>query len=152
MKRCSCCKGIKPLSDFHKNKSRKDGVTTYCGQCINEMNAPRLTYGMGEHKKPKDLDNKSRKLKHLYGITLKQYNDIFNHQKGCCAICKTHQSNLVRSLSVDHEHSINFIRGLLCDTCNRLLGLYEKGKLNPYTDLYISIEQYYLAEGSGWDE
>lgn len=33
MKRCSGCGEVKPLSEFHKNKGRKDGVNSYCKPC-----------------------------------------------------------------------------------------------------------------------
>lgn len=32
-KKCSNCKNIKPLSEFHKNKSQKDGHQHYCKVC-----------------------------------------------------------------------------------------------------------------------
>jgi len=32
-KKCPCCKKKKPLSDFYKDASRKDGVTTVCKNC-----------------------------------------------------------------------------------------------------------------------
>jgi len=36
-KRCSKCKQIKPLSEFHKNKAaKKDGLTCACKQCKSE--------------------------------------------------------------------------------------------------------------------
>ena len=33
MKRCAQCGETKPLSEFHKNKLRRDGVQTYCRSC-----------------------------------------------------------------------------------------------------------------------
>ena len=33
MKPCAKCEVIKSLSDYHKNKNRKDGVTTICKPC-----------------------------------------------------------------------------------------------------------------------
>ena len=38
MKICTFCKKEKPLSDFNKNKTRKDGYSTSCRNCINEYN------------------------------------------------------------------------------------------------------------------
>jgi len=62
-------------------------------------------------------------LKRHYGITLQDYNDLFNAQKGCCAICGRHQSLIKKTFCVDHDHLTNEIRGLLCHSCNRGLGL-----------------------------
>ncbi len=33
MKRCSRCGEIKPYSEFHKNRARRDGLQTYCKSC-----------------------------------------------------------------------------------------------------------------------
>jgi hypothetical protein len=39
---CSCCKIEKPLSEFGKNRSTKDGHSIYCRDCQNEkMRASR---------------------------------------------------------------------------------------------------------------
>jgi hypothetical protein len=48
-------------------------------------------------------------------------------QNDCCAICKRHKSEVTvkrkNHLCVDHNHSTGKIRGLLCDKCNRGIGL-----------------------------
>lgn len=67
----------------------------------------------------KQLNNS---LKHKYGISIKQYNELFEEQNGCCAICGKHQTVLDRRLCVDHNHKTENIRGLLCQHCNSLLG------------------------------
>lgn len=33
MKRCAGCGQLKPLSEFHKNKTRRDGLQVYCKPC-----------------------------------------------------------------------------------------------------------------------
>jgi len=73
------------------------------------------------------LDNPEKglasRLKRSYGITIEYYNKLFNKQEGKCAICGRHQSELKRTLSVDHDHETGEIRGLLCDRCNSGIGL-----------------------------
>jgi hypothetical protein len=61
-------------------------------------------------------------LKSMYGITLEDYNNMFESQKGCCLGCGIHQSELKQPLCVDHDHSNGKIRGLLCVKCNSALG------------------------------
>lgn len=75
-------------------------------------------------------------LKFHYGITLEEYNQILEKQKGCCAICGRHQSETHKSrwkcklsLSVDHNHITRQIRGLLCGTCNRAIGSLKVDEL-----------------------
>lgn len=73
---------------------------------------------------------KNAQLKFNYGITLQDYNQMFNDQDGCCKICKRHQSELKRKLNVDHCHQTNLVRSLLCNQCNQALGLLKE---NPIT-------------------
>ena len=44
----------------------------------------------------------------------------------CCHICQRRSY-----LLVDHDHRTHLIRGLLCDTCNRLVGRHESGRTIP---------------------
>ena len=37
-KKCSCCKQLLPFSEFYRNKSRSDGVESYCKQCAKHRN------------------------------------------------------------------------------------------------------------------
>ena len=64
-------------------------------------------------------------LKNVYGITLDDYNRMFNEQNGKCAICQRHQNELTKSLCVDHNHKTKQIRALLCITCNTDLASVE---------------------------
>jgi hypothetical protein len=65
-----------------------------------------------------------------YGITLDQYNQMRKDQNYCCAICSKHEDEVKQgkavssstSLQIDHCHSTSKIRGLLCTSCNTLLG------------------------------
>ena len=59
-------------------------------------------------------------------ITQEEYDFIYAKQKGCCAICGKHESNVLRNrLNIDHCHSTGKIRGLLCHHCNAALGHLE---------------------------
>ena len=50
---------------------------------------------------------------------------MFAIQRGCCAICGTHQSEMKIRLSVDHDHTTGKIRSLLCKSCNIGLGEFK---------------------------
>ena len=65
---------------------------------------------------------KNYKLKYSFGITLVQYNEMFQAQKGLCLGCYKHQTNFKRAFSVDHDHKTGKIRGLLCTNCNQAVG------------------------------
>ena len=65
-------------------------------------------------------------LKHKYGITPEQYDEMLRSQNGVCAICKqpetASRAGKIKLLSVDHKHTTKQLRGLLCDGCNVALG------------------------------
>lgn len=60
-----------------------------------------------------------------YGITSENYELLLASQKYQCAGCGTHQAELTLSLCVDHDHATGEVRGLLCGSCNRALGLVK---------------------------
>lgn len=66
-------------------------------------------------------------LRRNYGVTLEWYKRKLDEQGGACAICKKPEklkiNGRVVRLSVDHCHDTGRARGLLCNTCNRGIGL-----------------------------
>lgn len=68
-------------------------------------------------------------LKRHYGITLEYYNQLYDTQKGLCAICGKpevaihKQTGEAMLLAYDHDHATGKGRGLLCHLCNRGLGM-----------------------------
>ena len=67
-------------------------------------------------------------LKKNYGLTLEEYDQMFEQQQGVCAICHTRETARnqygPQHLSVDHDHDTGEIRGLLCDQCNKGIGCF----------------------------
>lgn len=71
------------------------------------------------------ISEKRSMLKFRYGLTLEEWQQMFEQQKGCCAICGKHQSILKKPLGVDHNHVSGKIRKLLCFHCNLALGIFN---------------------------
>lgn len=119
MKKCNICLSVKPFDKFVKRKNRLSGIQAYCKECHNAK------------MKLKDRTEYNRKfdLNKAYGISIDDYNRMFAEQNGCCAICKTHITELnqrrKKHLCVDHDHHTRQVRGLLCDKCNRGIGLLQ---------------------------
>ncbi len=99
--------------------------------------------------KPKDIKTEQdrldyvtcRQLRHKYGITIEQYNQRFNEQNGCCAICKKHQGEFKRRLHIDHNHETGELRSLLCPNCNTVIGKVGEsvellGKIAEYLEIW----------------
>lgn len=68
---------------------------------------------------------KSYRMLRVYNLTVGEWQEMFNKQKGCCAICGKHQSELGVTLAIDHSHETGKVRGLLCGNCNNGLGRFE---------------------------
>lgn len=71
-----------------------------------------------------------------YGIDHIGYAELLKEQNGVCKICKELSKNKKR-LAVDHCHVTGKVRGLLCDCCNRALGL-----LKDSTDVLLAAADY----------
>lgn len=112
-------------------------------QCPDCYRSAKLTYRQ-KHKEKERLEKKNRynfsleknrKLKYEYGIGLEKYNYMLASQNNCCAICKKTDG---KSLCVDHNHATGKIRGLLCNKCNKALGLFnDDPELLKIADLYL---------------
>ena len=63
-------------------------------------------------------------LRRLYGITTVDYENMLEAQGGRCAICGTDQPGGRQNnyFAVDHCHKTDTVRGLLCMSCNIMLG------------------------------
>ena len=64
-------------------------------------------------------------LRKSYGLTVADWERIFQSQNGQCAICGTNET---KKWCVDHDHFVEVttgeivVRGILCSMCNLLLG------------------------------
>src|SRR5260370_15188668 len=56
-----------------------------------------------------------------YGLTLTQYNQMWAKQDFSCYLCGDDESTMY----IDHNHESGKVRGLLCNSCNRGIGLLK---------------------------
>lgn len=79
-----------------------------------------------DHRKAFSAVWKDWDLTRRFGISLVDYEDMFEAQGGKCAICdqpETQKRNgVVKALAVDHNHETGKVRGLLCTDCNTGIG------------------------------
>ena len=78
-------------------------------------------------KKPKKTH-----IEKTYGLSENGYIELLNKQNKKCGICGITEEKFllttgikrkITKFFVDHDHNTNKIRGLLCDKCNRGIGL-----------------------------
>ncbi len=114
-KTCTKCKETKPASSFYKNKAKPDGLHWICKECVK-------TYKKSDKIKRVDTN---RRLVREFGITLDDWEKMFNQQGGCCFLCGRHQTEMETSIHTDHDHKTGKIRGLLCVRCNSMVGVID---------------------------
>lgn len=114
LRKCGTCNQVKSIAYFGINKYTSHGINTTCKTC-------------------RRVRNRLIKLKLYYNITADQLQDLFNLQEGLCAICHSKISLFARKTNnltipqavIDHCHETDKIRGLLCNNCNRAIGLFQ---------------------------
>lgn len=116
---CKRCGLDKPLINYTTSKKSKDGRATMCRPCSSAyvIELRRL----GRAKRPPIAVTRDKHLQRQYGLTLADYEAMFEAQGGLCAICVKPESQN-KLLSVDHCHTTGRIRGLLCMHCNTGIG------------------------------
>ena len=133
IKTCSQCNQEKLGSDFQVNRTQSDGLDYICRQCAKERydkNHSRVLQYKRKSRQKSPSRAAEYKLKNRYGITWQEYDETFRYQGGKCRICgmvetkKSRTGEIVR-LHVDHDHSTNEVRGLLCSSCNSGLGNFR---------------------------
>ena len=123
---CTGCQKEKPLTEFFSRGGELSHL--YKSQCKPCMQAKRQRWA----EENRDHLNKwrrnnwvvtNRRLRRR-GATQEIYNELYEAQKGCCALCNEPEEKLVW-LCIDHDHETGKIRGLLCPNCNRGIGLLK---------------------------
>ena len=137
-KTCSTCYIERPVAEFSKQSIRPDGLNITCKLCMKTRQEIRykdpkkrqriLDAGARWRERNPDADA-DKTLRRKYGITLAQYDELFEAQGGVCALCKKGETTKRRKkgegrerLAVDHCHDTGRVRGLLCFKCNTAIG------------------------------
>jgi hypothetical protein len=100
---CGGCKVTKPAAEFYRQRQGGDGLQAICITCSQ---AAQREIAL------------ARRCKNV-GITVDQYNALWERQAGLCGLCTRPATDL------DHCHDTGKFRGLLCAACNRILGTVQ---------------------------
>lgn len=145
MRLCKRCQIEKPISDFYRDVRRY-----ICKKCMYARNlewrANNLESVRERTKKNisklrlKDPDAwrlrmRKWRLKQIHGITLDQFVALFESQNGKCGVCDRGLEMSVSYLAgenrdriacLDHDHATGRVRGILCNSCNRAIGMLKE--------------------------
>lgn len=81
-------------------------------------------------------------LKRSYNLSISDFNNMVNHQNHSCGIC--YKVLNTKDFAVDHNHTTNKVRGLLCHPCNRGLGQFKDNY-----ELLLGAARYILEKDYG---
>jgi hypothetical protein len=134
-KACTKCGEDKELTEFSPHSTCKYGVQSICKECKAEI----------ERKRKLDPESRmalrDRNLKRRYGISLDEYDAMFDEQNGKCAICNTEEpGGKYKHFAVDHCHETGKVRGLLCGNCNTGIGLLGDN-INNFSAAILYLER-----------
>ena len=132
--RCDCGKECRVQSTNLAN-----GHTQSCGCLVTErLRTPKESFQIRNDASARwrkthavERKNYARRIAlRSHGLSVEQYEELLFQQDGKCAIC--HLPSRF-TLQVDHDHSCcsgvyscgRCVRGLLCVSCNRALGLFK---------------------------
>ena len=130
VKCCSKCFQELPFSRFGNHSQGKYKLRAECKECKKKY------YTEYRQRTIATQQVRKNRLLTVYKISIEEYNELFDKQKGVCAICckpeKIVSNDKIINLSVDHDHSCclgkkscgKCIRGLLCHSCNTGIGRF----------------------------
>jgi len=126
MKTCNRCHQAKALTEYHKNRGARDGLSGRCKTCSAEYNKewqardPEKARESWRNSFKKTYDPLRNKLR-SYGITKDDFAVMVAKADGKCEIC----SRAMPEPHIDHDHATGKVRGLLCLQCNTALGSFQ---------------------------
>lgn len=127
---------IKPSLEakiYRPDKNKHWGINNFFWKDVKLSQEARLDRSvyMREWQRKRRAKNayysKNSDLKKTYGVDLQWYEEQSRKQNNLCMICQKPETAMIKgrilSLSVDHCHTTLKVRGLLCSSCNRGIGL-----------------------------
>ncbi|HEX8036368.1 MAG TPA: endonuclease VII domain-containing protein [Ktedonobacterales bacterium] len=157
---CTKCGIEKPLTEFGKDRSARDGLHQHCLMCKRRARKRWREEHAEEAKEQFRLWSETNYTKHLarnkrwqatnrdkmhasmlmsrYKLTPLEYQRMYDAQRGRCVICGD-----ADKLVVDHKHDdTKKVRALLCTRCNTGLGLFREN-----VDILLAAIGYLSLDG-----
>jgi hypothetical protein len=157
---CRSCNEMLPATDeyFMRTKKGSPHFRSHCRSCMNKKSAEWRANNPDKNKAARadwaarnrdymkdrnaewrannpDKVQAQRQATRLrqHGLTQEQYDELFESQGGCCAICGTTDPG--PNWAIDHDHSCcgddvryrcgECVRGILCPNCNTGIGMLQ---------------------------
>ena len=129
---CKKCNLHKTLDNFYPYRPYE------CKQCVKARTS--ADWRRRQAVDPK-ADQESRRAYHMmtkYRLSLADIEFLLEYQEDKCAICGCTEPGGSGTWHVDHDHSSNIVRGMLCAGCNRRLGVLENQEWRVKAESYLA--------------
>lgn len=87
----------------------------------NKRKRERVASGEIPAQRHKPEYHREYALKRKYGLTLAEWEAMFDEQGRVCRICRSDETT-GKGWHTDHDHQTGVVRGILCYDCNIMLG------------------------------
>lgn len=121
MPSCKSCRSIYMAQHYIKNHARERALR----KAWYEKNKSVVSKQQKEKYMADPEKYKMLRKARIYGITKEQFQNMWDEQGKACAICRYVFDN-IRLPYIDHCHTTNVVRGLLCSHCNTGFGLLQE--------------------------
>lgn len=129
LKTCTKCRVEKSTDQYSVSRQGKNGPV-YRSNC-KDCQAKSARQWFADNSERANENRRRWNLENLYGLTVEGYDQMLANQGGVCAICGNGEptahgrTGTQFRLAVDHDHETGRVRGLLCQKCNRSIGLLD---------------------------
>lgn len=132
-KKCNTCKAKKPVDDFWRQATGRDGRYSDCKKCAYKKQRKNLKKRLKvdplySAKRQKAWEQKGRntlrKVLRKYSITVDEYDTMLHKQNGKCPVCDERLDD-GKGIDIDHDHKTRVARGILHHKCNFGIGLLK---------------------------
>lgn len=113
-KYCGSCDQTKPIGEFWRDRTKKDGYVTYCKLC-------RVTYAGKWKQRREQVYREGAKrnarrghLQKRYGMSVEQYDKLRDSKGGMCFACGCPPAHILQG---DFCRMCNTMCGFLCEQC-----------------------------------
>lgn len=120
---CGRCKTSKNISEFSKlspesktYKNFKNGIKPWCKECYKEYSKKYMRNAR------KQSGTRYDHYQRRYGISHDQVIEMLEQRNYKCDICGNESDHRYAKLCVDHNHETGKVRGMLCFSCNVMIG------------------------------
>jgi hypothetical protein len=111
-------------ASWERNKEKRKASGRKYRQANREYYAQKQREWVAKNPEKAATQKRTTHLKRKYGISIADYDAMFDSQGGRCAVCSA--SGERYAMCVDHDHASGVVRSLLCDGCNKGIGMFAE--------------------------